>query len=214
MKRRILFLISPDSIKSRECLNELTLAVTNGKRLIPLVARQIDPEDSPQELKHINWIFFDQLEEFDKSFLKLLDAINTDYEWVQTHRRLQVKALEWDRAGRENSFLLRGRDLEYAEGQLVVNASKEPKPTELQREFILKSRKAAARQRRTTTGVLIGVAIAMLLLAVAALFQRQEAIANEREAREAKALAQKMRRSQNPTQMRHSKIRRRQMRMH
>ncbi|MEO8358285.1 MAG: TIR domain-containing protein, partial [Chloroflexota bacterium] len=192
-----LFLISPDSVKSRECLNELTLAITNGKRLIPLVVRQIDPQDSPNELKHINWIFFNKPEEFDKSFQKLLDAISTDYDWVQTHRRLQVKALEWDRAERENSFLLRGRDLEYAEGQLVVNASKDPKPTDLQREFILKSRSAAARQRRTTTAVLIGVAIAMLFLAVAAFIQRQNAIAsekvaikNEQDAKAARAEAQ------------------------
>jgi len=94
------FLISPDSIKSKECAAELEEAVKNGKRLIPLLVREINADDAPKELKHINWIFFTKEENFDKSFNKLLEAIETDYEWAQTHRRIQVKALEWERAGR------------------------------------------------------------------------------------------------------------------
>jgi WD40 repeat protein len=181
-----LFLISPDSIKSTECAEELMQAVKNGKRLIPLVVREINADDAPKELKHINWIFFTKEDEFDKSFNKLLEAINTDYDWVQTHRRLQVKALEWDRAGRENSFLLRGKDLEFAEGQLVVNASKDPKPTDLQREFILKSRKASARQRRITTIFLGVAALVMLGLAVYASNGWKNAYANEVKADQAR----------------------------
>ncbi len=165
-------------------------AVKNGKRLIPLVVREINADEAPKELKHINWIFFTKEADFDRSFKKLLEAIETDYEWAQIHRRIQVKALEWERAGKENSFLLRGKDLEFAEGQLVVNASKEPKPTDLQREFILKSRKDAARLRRIRNGLLIGAAAVMFVLMLVALYQRGVALENEQKANDNEKLAQ------------------------
>jgi hypothetical protein len=53
---------------------------------------------------------------------------------------LQVKALEWDRNHQEESFLLRGKDLQDAEAQLLVNREKDPCPTELQDTFVQKSR--------------------------------------------------------------------------
>jgi hypothetical protein len=64
-----------------------------------------------------------------------------------------VKALERERHSHENSFLLRGKELEGAELRLATNTSKEPYPTDLQRDYVFKSRKAADRQRRVTTGI-------------------------------------------------------------
>src|SRR6185436_14909945 len=148
-----LFLISPDSTKSKVCKQEIESAVKNGKRLIPLVVRDIKGDEAPPELSHLNWIFLREQDNFDAAFEKLLTGIQTDYDWVQTHRRLQVKALEWERRGYENSLLLRGKDLQEAETQLTLNANKHPGPTELQQKYILKSREAADRQRRIVTGI-------------------------------------------------------------
>ena len=111
-------------------------------------------DDVPVELSHLNYIFFRESDDFDTSLTKLLTAINTDYGWVQTHRRLQVKALEWERGNKDNGFLLRGKDLEAAEQQISINANKDPHPTDIQREYVLLSRQAATKQRRITTGVL------------------------------------------------------------
>ncbi|MBC7878149.1 MAG: toll/interleukin-1 receptor domain-containing protein [Anaerolineales bacterium] len=166
-----LFLISPDSASSKICAQEIDCAVKNGKRLIPLVVRDIKGEEAPAQLGHINWIFFRKTDDFDASTAKLLTAIQTDYEWAQTHRRLQVKALEWERNNHENSFLLRGKDLQYAELQLATNTSKEPQPTDLQREHVLKSRQAADRQRRITAGISATGIIALAVLAVYAFIQ-------------------------------------------
>src|SRR5919109_4626595 len=128
-----LFLISPDSAKSKVCGQEIDTAVTNGKRIIPIVVREIEWQDTPSQLGHLNYIFFSRDDSFDIAVKKLLTAIQTDYEWVATHRRLQVKALEWERNHKENSFLLRGKDLQDAELQLAKNSSKKPHPTGLQR---------------------------------------------------------------------------------
>jgi formylglycine-generating enzyme required for sulfatase activity len=99
---------------------------------------------------------------------KLFTALDTDYDWLKTHRRLQVKALEWERGHKDNGFLLRGRDLEQAEQQISVNATKDPLPTDLQREYVLKSRQATTRQSRITIGSL-GAAVIVMLGVIGAL---------------------------------------------
>jgi formylglycine-generating enzyme required for sulfatase activity len=159
-----LFIISPDSITSKVCKEELEIAAKNGKRLLPVVAHEIKWDDAPSELSKLNYIFFHESDDFDAAFEKLLAAINTDYEWVQTHRRLQVKALEWERGNKDNGYLLRGRDLEEAEQQISINATKDPLPTKLQREYLLKSRQAADRQRRIVTGSLIAATLVMFTI--------------------------------------------------
>src|SRR5689334_2700478 len=159
-----LFLISPDSVKSKICGQEIECAVKNGKRLIPLVLRDIQGEETPSELSHLNWIFFRDTDDFDTGMQKLLTSIHTDYEWVTEHRWLQVRALDWERENKDNGSLLRGKDLQNAEFQLATNTSKEPHPTDLQREYVFTSRKATDRQRRITTGLSIAGIIAMAVL--------------------------------------------------
>ena len=135
-----LFLVSPDSISSSICAAEVDHAVLNGKRIIPVIVRDFDAKLSPATITHLNWIFFSRpQDDFERAFGQVWSAIHTDYEWVQIHRRLQVRALEWDRNQREESFLLRGKDLQDAEAQLIVHKEKDPHPTELQNAFAQKS---------------------------------------------------------------------------
>lgn len=157
-----LFIISPDSIKSQVCKKEIAIAVQNGKRLIPVVASEINWNEAPPEVSQLNYIFFRDTDDFDVAVSKLTTAIDTDYAWVQAHRRLQVKALEWDRSNKDAGFLLRGKDLEDAEQQISVNATKSPQPTDIQREYILRSRQATDRQRRITTVVLAFITLVMV----------------------------------------------------
>lgn len=176
------FLISPDSAKSKVCGQELDSAIRNGKRLIPLVVRDIKADEAPPQLSHLNWIFFRENDDFDAALQKLLTGIHTDYEWVQQHRWLQVRALDWQRDNKESGSLLRARDLHDAEFQLATNSSKEPRPTDLQREYVFESRKATDRQRRLVTGISIAGVIALAALAVFGFIQAGLATANEQKA--------------------------------
>jgi WD40 repeat protein len=160
------FNISPDSVNSKVCDQEIQYAVKNGKRLVPLVLRDVQAEDCLPEIRSLNWIYFRAQDDFDQSLKKITTAIQTDYEWVQTHRQIQVKALEWERNNREGSFLLRGKELREAELQLARNSSKEPHPTDLQREYLILSRQAVDRQRRIITIIAITGAVIMAALAV------------------------------------------------
>ena len=157
-----LAIVSTDWISSKVCLDELNVAVKNGKRLIPVVPFDIVWNDVPPTLAHLNFIFFTEAFDFNGQLDKLFTALDTDYDWLKAHRRLQVKALEWERANKENGFLLHGRDLEDAEQQISINANKNPYPTDLQRDYVLKSRQGATRQRKITTGILAFIIVMLV----------------------------------------------------
>ena len=161
-----LFLLSHDSVNSKVCKQEIEHAAKNGKRLIPVVVRDIKASESPPELQPLNWIFLREHDDYEANFGRLITAIKTDYEWVQAHSQLQVKAREWERNNHDNGFLLHGKELQDAEIQLVTNSEKEPHPTDLQREYVLKSRQVTDRQRRTITSATVAGLIIVASLAV------------------------------------------------
>jgi TIR domain-containing protein/WD40 domain-containing protein len=177
-----LFLISPDSARSRVCGQEIETAVKNGKRVIPIVLRDIAWEDTPKHLGHLNYIFIRESDDFAAAVNKLITAVQTDYEWAATHRRLQVKALDWERNSKDNGFLLRGVDLLDAEQDLAKNTSKDPNPTDLQRELVFASRKATDRQRILTTWIAVAAAIALAGLSIFAFVQARLAIDAQKDA--------------------------------
>ena len=92
----VLFVLSPEWIKSKECRKEMVHAVAMGKRLFPILYLPVDPNDVPPELAKINWVYLRDTDDFDKGFQTLCSAMDTDLEWIKTHTRIQVRALEWD----------------------------------------------------------------------------------------------------------------------
>src|SRR3989337_1374563 len=73
-----LFLISPDSAKSKACRDEIEYAVKNGKRLIPLLVRDTKGDERPAQLSHLNFIYFRENDDFDTALTQLLTGIHTD----------------------------------------------------------------------------------------------------------------------------------------
>src|SRR3954447_26294377 len=53
-----LFVISPDSVKSEMCKEEIEHADTLNKRILPLVERDVDAEAVPEAARRRNWVFF------------------------------------------------------------------------------------------------------------------------------------------------------------
>jgi hypothetical protein len=137
------FVVSPDSLISGECTRELDYAVEHGKKIVPVVYRDPAGAATPPELASRNWIFCREEGDFDDAVGALSRALDTDLDWVRAHTRLLVRASEWERRGRDKSLLLRGADLREAETALV-GAAREPAPTNLQREYVLAGRRAAA----------------------------------------------------------------------
>lgn len=158
----LVFLVSPDSVASQVCRKEVDHAVANGKRLIPVVVREVDPQDVPAVISKLNWIFFRKNDDFDVSFTNLDIAIHTDFEWVRVHNEVQVKALKWKRTAYDKSLLLFGKELNDVERQFQAVGDREPIPTDLQREYILKSRNFVNYQRRLLFFITSVVVIVLL----------------------------------------------------
>ena len=49
-----LFLLSPDSVLSEDCKKELDYAVDCGKKLIPVLHRDVNPDLAPQALRNLD----------------------------------------------------------------------------------------------------------------------------------------------------------------
>jgi WD40 repeat protein len=184
------FVISPGSVASEHCLRELDYASERNKRLVPVNHVAVADADVPAAIASHNWIpqqgsFED---DFEASVATLVEAIETDLDWVRAHTRWGERAEEWDRRERDRSLLARGSDLTEAEQFLAAAAGRRPEPTELQGEYVVASRAAASRRQRVTVGAVSVALVVSLGLAVFALFQRQTAI-DERETATSRALA-------------------------
>lgn len=184
------FIISPDSVRSDVCSEEVAYAVQNNKRFVPILHENItehaDKERIHPMISSHNWLFFREEDHFDTALSALVKALDTDLDYVRHHTRLLVRAKEWDEKGRRNGFVLGGTELREAEAWFVSSVSKQPHPTELHMEYLTASRKALARRHRK---VFIGIMVAFVIsvvLAITALTQsliaeqrRGEAVRNE-----------------------------------
>ncbi len=132
-----IFVISPDSVNSKVCRDEVDHAVRHNKRLIPIVRREdFDPNTVHPTISRHNWLFFRDEDNFDEAFEVLVDTINTDLAHAREHTRLLVRALEWERKNYDSSFLITGTALESAEQWLITSVDKAPHPIQLQRDYI------------------------------------------------------------------------------
>ncbi|MBZ0303550.1 MAG: TIR domain-containing protein [Anaerolineae bacterium] len=159
-----IFIMTPDSIRSKICFDEIEFAVGCNKRIIPVLRREIDDEADQQRmhpaLRSHNWLPLRDDAITDDSLQVLLGTIARDPEHVQAHTRFLMRAREWERAERNASLLLRGDDLKQAENWLAAGVNREPVPTPLQAEYINASRIA---QRSRQRSLFIGVALALVI---------------------------------------------------
>ncbi len=174
------FLISPDSVRSPVCAQEIAHAVEHHKRLVPILHRPVEDSAVAPALSVRNWIRLGQEDDLNIKLPEVLRAIETDWEWVNQHKRLTTRAVEWRDKSREKSLLLRGRDLTSAERWLArareAAAGEDHRPTQLQTEYIAASRLVTSkRQRVFLIGAIVTVAV-MAVLAILAYLQREEAV--------------------------------------
>ncbi|MBN1618229.1 TIR domain-containing protein [Candidatus Dojkabacteria bacterium] len=172
-----LFIISEASLNSDICKLEITHAVDNNKRLVPIVLSDTDIQKIPKLLASKQWISFPENEgdEFQETFDKLVNAIYTDWEWIKKHTQLQVLALEWSRNGKNKSYLISGSRLKNAENWLGNNPSKEISATTEQIEFIQTSRSIENQRQRAILFSILFVLIISIGLTIYSIVQRNQA---------------------------------------
>jgi CHASE2 domain-containing sensor protein len=159
-----LFIISPNSLASPYCSSELEHAQKLNKRIVTVLYQKVDPATLPPMLAKVQWIDFSKHDgDFFTNFGELTRTLDADPEYIRNHTRLLLKAMEWDEAGRDDSFLVRGKDLKAAEEWLAQSANKEPPPTELQRQYLRASQELPKRKVKRRTVLLTSVAVTALV---------------------------------------------------
>ena len=144
----VVFVLSPDAVKSDVALKEVAHAASLNKRFAPIVCRHVDDAAVPDALRRLNFIFFDERERFDESADKLADALRTDIGWIRQHTEYGEAERRWASAGRPNSLLLRSPTLDVAEYWMASRPAAAPEPTKEIREFLVASRQATRSARR------------------------------------------------------------------
>jgi len=179
-----IFVISPDSVASEVCAKELAIAAESNKRFVPILYREPGKGATLHaKISSHNWVFMRDEQEVEKNLPPLVEALNTDLDWLAQHTRLLSRALEWERKGHNDSYLVRGTDLQEAQSFIELGAAgKEPAPTPLHVEYVQSARKYAAQIRRRNRIITAVVGVALFLLSVFSLIQWGRAVISEEKA--------------------------------
>jgi formylglycine-generating enzyme required for sulfatase activity len=162
----VVFVLSPDAVTSHVALKEVGYAASLNKRFAPIVCRRVEDGTAPDALRRLNFIFFDDPNQFDASADRLADALQTDIVWIRDHTKFGEAARGWSAAGRPNGLLLRTPALEMAEYWIASRPRGAPEPTQDVRTFISASRqgaRSAQRIRRTAQGSIFALMMAVIL---------------------------------------------------
>jgi hypothetical protein len=69
----VVFVLSPDAVTSDVALKEVTYAASLNKRFAPIVCRRVEDAATPDALRRLNFIFFDDARPSSQS--KIRDAL-------------------------------------------------------------------------------------------------------------------------------------------
>src|SRR5262249_50021268 len=145
------FVLSPTSANSDICRWEVNEAVRLGKRILPVLCRPLDGASPPPQLHNLNYIFFYEEPKspgsgFGTGMVRLVEALNTDLDWLRGHTRLLQRASEWEVGGRLSNRLLSGEDIRLAKAWAARRPKEAPAPTALHLDFIKASEDWQTRQ--------------------------------------------------------------------
>lgn len=186
----VVFVITPDSVASVVCREELDYATEAPKRLVPIIARKTSTASVPQTLAELSWLSFLDDVDFEAGVDRLVEVLDTDIDQVHLYTRLLTRAREWEARGHDRSLLLRGGDLRAAETWLADQVDRTPAVSAAQVELIQASRSAATRRQRGLGVMGVLMAVVLAVLTVFSVIQRQAAQERQRDVTARQLVAQ------------------------
>jgi Sulfatase-modifying factor enzyme 1/TIR domain len=162
----VVFVLSPDAVKSDVALKEVAHAASLNKRFAPIVCRRVEDSAVPEALGRLNFVFFDDPEQFEASADRLTEALRTDIGWVRQHTEYGEAERRWSAAGKPRGLLLHTPTLEIAEYWISSRPASAPEPTKEIRDFVSISRqgtRSAQRLRRFAQGSIFTLMLVVIL---------------------------------------------------
>jgi formylglycine-generating enzyme required for sulfatase activity len=149
----VVYVISPESVRSERCEWEVDRALANSKRLLPVIFKAVSEAEIPRDLERRQFVRFDGGFGFARALALLTEALRQDIDWIREHTRLGELAARWEARGRPVSLLLRGDEVATAMAWAARRKSGAPEVTERMRSFIAASKSGeAAYLAKTKTG--------------------------------------------------------------
>jgi formylglycine-generating enzyme required for sulfatase activity len=132
----VVFVVSPEAIKSDRCVWEVDKTLALSKRLLPVIHISVPDNLIPEKLSRLQFVRFDAGRGVTRPLAELADALRQDLDWIREHTRLGEIATRWDRRGRSESLLLRGDEIDTAKTWMAARNAAAPEITDAQRAFI------------------------------------------------------------------------------
>lgn len=105
----VIFVVCPDSLRSKNCQWEFDKAREYKKRVIPVISHSECDQDILRSIgiSSINYVSFVRKQQrFQQSLIELLDALKVDLDDLRIYRHLLVKAYEWSDHNRVDRLLM------------------------------------------------------------------------------------------------------------
>jgi len=132
----VVFVVTPESVKSQRCVWEVERTLALSKRLIPVIHKPVPDSDIPQQLSRLQFVRFDTGRGITRPLAELSEALRLDLDWIREHTRLSELAARWQTRGKAESLLQRGDDLDAAKAWMAGRKAGAPEITEAQRAFL------------------------------------------------------------------------------
>jgi formylglycine-generating enzyme required for sulfatase activity len=140
----VVYVISPEAVKSERCSWEVDKTIALSKRLMPVVFKPVSEADIPEQLRRRQFVRFDTGLGITRPLTQLSDALRQDLDWVREHTRMGELAARWEARRRPVSLLLRADELAAALSWAHRRKSDAPAISDLMRAYFAASKEAEA----------------------------------------------------------------------
>src|SRR5215470_9683064 len=140
----VVFVVSPESVKSERCVWEVDRTLGFSKRILPVIYKPVPDTDIPQQLSRLQFVRFDTGRGLARPLAELAEALRLDLDWIREHTRLGELAVRWLSRGKPESLLLRADDLDAAKAWAAQRKVAAPEITQAQRDLLNASEEAEA----------------------------------------------------------------------
>ena len=138
----VVFVVSPEAVKSEQCTWEVDRTLELSKRLLPVIFKSVPDHDIPEKLRRLQFVRFDSGTGFARPLSQLAEALRQDLDWIREHTRLGEIATRWERRGHPESLLWRGDEIDSAKTWMAARNAGAPEITDTQRAFVKASEEA------------------------------------------------------------------------
>src|SRR5260370_11495517 len=100
----VVFVVSPEAVKSERCGWEVNQALALSNRLIPVVLKSVPDSEILEQLRRLQFVRCDVGLGLTRSLAQLAEALRQDIDWIREHTRPGELAARWQARSQPDSL--------------------------------------------------------------------------------------------------------------